>query len=56
VSGDFNTGTPNGIFNTNGNLCDGATVSFEEHSTEQTYNYYCTPHRGMGMTGVINVQ
>jgi plastocyanin len=53
VSGNVNTGTPDGVFNTNAILCNGATFSFKTGASSASYTYYCTPHRASGMKGTI---
>lgn len=47
-------GTPDGKFDQE-LLSSGSTVCLK-FTVAGTYNYYCTPHFSMGMTGVVTVQ
>src|SRR3954465_10339095 len=53
VSGNLNTGTPDGKFNTNGLRGLGATFTYTTPAGAASYTYFCTPHRSSGMKGTI---
>ena len=53
VSGNLNTGTPDGKFNTNGLRTNGATFTYTTGLAAANYTYFCTPHRPSGMKGTI---
>src|SRR3954469_14688368 len=53
VSGNLNTGTPDGKFNTNGLRGLGATFTYTTPAGAASYTYFCTPHRTSGMKGTI---
>jgi plastocyanin len=53
VSGNLNTGVPDGKFNTNGIRGNGATFTYTTAAAAASYTYFCTPHRSSGMKGTI---
>lgn len=53
----LHTVTPDGHSEWSSVQLDATGESFEHtFNTPGTYNYYCNPHRSLGMTGVIRVQ
>ena len=54
TGGTTTTATPDGKFDEA--LAPNGTTVCLQFTTAGTYNYYCTPHYAMGMTGVVTVQ